>query len=375
MSSAIQIQQSPRRHRGAIGGLRWGVVVGLAVGCLACASPGASQEAARAVLDRYLEASGGIEAIRALQSVALTAQVEAYGQQSRLEMLADGRWRIEGQGGAVIFDGTRHWRTFHGLAQPLTAEEAEPFGENSLWQICFHGLLGPGAEPPALEDGGRETSRGQIYERLVSRSPEGIERTYYFSAATGLLEKLIERIPDADLRERKNVHTFGEYQEFGSLRLATRLQGQCLTNNLEIQPLTRLTELEIDGALDAARFTQPVQTAPAVTMEGAVLHGQVLALSGGGSLITNFMAGDLGRIGVVEGSTLFAGVKERELSLPFHSGIEAFTGIGRGDYLATFNGTPALWLVKAYVGMRSDDSTYAAGDPVRLWTDSGQEGQ
>jgi len=329
-------------------------------------APARAQGAGAPALERFLEASGGLARIRALESVAFTATGEAYGRSSAMELLADGRMRIESTDGAVVFDGTRYWRTFHGLVQPLTEEQSEPYRDQGLWPFLFHGLLQPGGEPAGGEPAGRETSRGRVHERLIVRAPDGATRTYYFDVETGLLDRMVELLPDPDLRERKNVYTFGEYEEIGGLRLPTRLQGQCVTNNLEIMPLTRLSDLHVDPPLDRGRFDRPAATAPAAVLDGEALDGVVLGLSGGGSLITNITAEDLGRIEAAEGAVLLASVKGRDLEFPFRAAIEDFSAVGRGDYLATFNGTPALWLVKAYVGMRSDDSTYAAGDRVRV---------
>jgi hypothetical protein len=63
---------------------------------------------------------------------------------------------------------------------------------------------------------------------------------------------------------------------------------------------------------------------------------------------------------------LQATVRGRTQQLLYQARIEDFGSVGSGDYLATFNNTPLLWLVKAYVGYVSDDSTYAVGDEVQL---------
>ena len=139
--------------------------------------------------------------------------------------------------------------------------------------------------------------------------------------------------------------------------------------------------MRVNEPVDEALFRKPEATAPQAQHQGlavagaeasedppAPMHnilGEVLALSGGGSLITNITHRDLEQMGVADSATVVALVRGRETRLLFQAEPD-FAAVSPGDYLATFNGTPALWLVKAFQGMRSDDSTYAAGDPVRL---------
>ena len=155
-------------------------------------------------------------------------------------------------------------------------------------------------------------------------------------------------------------------QRFDGRTLPTLVQAQCLTNGEAVQPLTRFSDFRINADPDPSLFDRPASAAPPATLQGESIAGEVLAISGGGSLITNISEREIDELGVAPGDWVAAEVKGHTAELIFAPVLDGFGEIEPGDYLATFNRTPALWLVKAYVGMTSDDSTYAAGDAVRL---------
>ncbi len=324
------------------------------------------QDQAAQVLSHFFEASGGLEKVRGTQSISATASFEAYPYPYTMHLLADGRFRVEAPDRTTVFDGEKYWQSFHGVVQELTGSDIDRYRDLGLREDIFHGFIDAAGNPARIEYGGQETKRGQVYDLLSRTTSEGNRRTYYVNATTGLVDKMVELAPDPDFRELKTVFTYADYEDFGGLRLPTLFQAQCLTNGEQPQPLTRFEDIEVNARLDPALFAKPESEAPAASLSGGALSGEVLAISGGGSLITNITAGDLNGLGASDGTTLLAEVRGREQQLSFMNDLEAFGDIGPGDYLATFNGTPTLWLVKAYQGYISDDSTYAAGDRVRL---------
>jgi hypothetical protein len=339
-----------------------GLVLAGLLPALAAESP--PDDAAR-VLDRFFTASGGLERLQSLKSLAADAEREVYGGGYSVRLLADGRFRIEAPDRTVVFDGRDHWLSYRGLVQPLAGDELAGYRRVGLREFVFHGLLDAGGAPAALTYTGQERAHGQLCDVLAGTSPEGHPRRYRFNAASGLLESIVETVPDSTLRELKNVYAFTDYQPAGGMLLPTRTQAQCLTNGNELDPLTRFTSLRIDEPIDEALLRRPDAMAPPVAREERALVGEVLAISGGGSLITNITRDDLAALGVADSTALLAHVRGRDTRLTYRPALD-FATVRPGEYLATFNGTPALWLVKAYQGMRSDDSTYAAGDAVRL---------
>jgi hypothetical protein len=341
------------------------------------AAPASASDEARVaeVLNKFFEASGGLEQVKNLQSVSVTANTEAYDYQYSMHLLADGRYRVEAPDRTTVYDGQDYWQLFYGVVHKLTGDDLARYEDISLDQVFLHGFLDAEDDPAAFEYVGQKETRGQTHELLAETTPEGEKRTFYLNTETGLLDKMVELVPDEDLRELKNIYNFMDYQDVGGLILPTRFQGLCVTNGEETQPLTRLSDIKVNEEPDDALFVKPESEVPPPELTEGRLHGQVVGISRGGSLITNITRDDLAKLDPPDGATLVAEVREHETHLEYMADIESFGDIGRGDYLATFNRSPTLWLVKAYLGMTSDDSTYAAGDKVRLAVSAKGEGE
>ncbi len=334
--------------------------IGLA--CFWAPAVAAAPDQVARVLDRFCEASGGRERLAKLASVSLTARIDVMDYQHTLHLLADGRYRNDGPDRTTVYDGQKYWQVYYGLVQEATGEDLARLREVSLNEIFLHGLLDAGGRPAALEYAGSETRRGKTHELLVATRPDGRKRTFYFDGATGLLTKMVELVPDPELRELKKVYTFAEYQDCDGLQLPTVFQALCITTGEEIEPLTRFTDVRVNQPVDEQLYARPESTAQPVEQVDGWLVGQVVGVSGRGSLITNFTSSDITRLNVVDQGGLLAEVRGRQTRHLFTSDMQ---GVASGDYVATFNNSPLLWLVKAYVGMTSDQS-YAVGDQVRL---------
>ncbi|MBD3237581.1 MAG: hypothetical protein GF330_12815 [Candidatus Eisenbacteria bacterium] len=334
----------------------------------------APQDPARAAVERFFTASGGLEEMRDLHSVSCAATIEAYDYQYEMHLLEDGRFRIEAPDRTTVYDGREYWQSYHGLVHPVAGDERERLADVSLREVFLHGFLKEDGELVQLSYAGEETRRGQTWDLLERVDPDGDHRTYYLNRDTGLLDKIVILSPDPDYRELKTVYTLRDYQEVAGRRLPTLVQAQCLTNGEEVQPRTRFSEMRINQAPESALFVRPASDAPPARLHRDALEAQVLAISGGGSLITSITESSLDALGADSGDLLQSEVRGNTAHLIYVPQLQDAGQIEPGDYLATFNRTPALWLVKAYVGMTSDDSTYAVGDAVRLSIASAAEG-
>ncbi|MFC1572344.1 hypothetical protein ACFL6M_01980 [Candidatus Eisenbacteria bacterium] len=325
------------------------------------------KDQAERVLDRYFEAAGGLDRLKGLESVSIDAQIPSFNNyEYTMHLLSDGRFRVEAPDRTTVYNGRQYWQSFHGVVAELTGDDIDQYRDLDLRQTLLHGFITADGKRAELKYAGQKNVRGQVCELLTGTAPDGDKRTYYVNANTGLVDKIEELTPDEEMRELKNIYTFKEYQAFDGIVLATLVQGQCLTNGEQIQPLTTLAEIRLNESVDPGLFAKPESAVPPVTMAGGALNGEVVGISGGGSLITNITMDDLQKLGPEDGDTVVSEVKGHTNQLLYMNNLESFGAIGRGDYLAIFNGTPSLWLVKAYLGMVSDDSTYAIGDKVRL---------
>lgn len=328
------------------------------------ASP--ERDQASRVRDRFFETLGGSERIRELRNVTFDALIDATGDRYTGQLSADGRFRLELDDRTIVYDGKDYWVSFHGVVQKAPATDLAGIGPLDLREYLCHGLLDSSGRPVDLIYQGQETSRGRPCDLIAMTTASGERRTIYVDAETGLVPKLVSFVPDSTLRELKNIFTFEDYTDVGGLRLPARLQGQCLTSGDPVLMLTVLSNLRLNDSLNDELFRRPERTAAPVELIPGGLAGQVVAFSAVGSLITNVTVDDLAIIGAGEGSILRTRVRGHEMMLPLVTDMLTLGNIQPGDYFATLNSTPVVWLVKAFVGMRSDDSTYAVGDTVRL---------
>ena len=180
-----------------------------------------------------------------------------------------------------------------------------------------------------------------------------------------MLDKIVETVPDDEFRERKNIYRFYDYAPAGDVNLFHGAEAVCVTTGLDLLPKCRFIDLQTVEAPEESEFSKPVSDLPPAVFSDGVLTGQVIGISGRGSLITNIAQGDVEKLNVKEGETVTAVIKGHETSHRFYRDLSSAGNVASGEYLAIFNSGPALWLVKAYVGMTSDQP-FEIGDDVRL---------
>ncbi len=340
----------------------WVPVAGAAPAVTSAPAATAAPDQVARVLDRFCEASGGRERLTNLASISVTARIDAMDYQYALHLLADGRFRNEARDRTTVYDGQKYWQVYYGLVHEAMGDDLARLKEVSLNEVFLHGLIDAAGRPAQLEYAGSEARRGKTYELLTTARPDGRKRTFYFDGETGLLSKIVELVPDPDVRELMRIYTISDYQDCGGLTLPTTFQIMCVTTGEEIQPRTHFTDIRVNQPVDEQLYARPASALPPVELTAGWLVGQIVGISGRGSLITSIAGPDLARLNVTNRAVLIAEIRGRQTR---HLYTDDLQGVASGDYVATFNSSPALWLVKAYVGMTSDQS-YEVGDQVRL---------
>jgi hypothetical protein len=323
------------------------------------------QSEADRVLHRYFDEIGGLKELADIKSISTGITLEAYNYEYTTTLRSDGCFRIHADNITTVFDGTGYWRSFHGMVSALPPDQAEEYSHYSLKDTFLQGLIGADGNPVTLVYRGTEKKQNRTYEVLTTSDPVQPVRTYYFNADTGLLDKMIELADDPELQQIKNVYYFFDYEPVGEVRLFTRAESVCITTGQNIQPLSRFSEIRVNEQHEAGYFAKPPRTAPFARFMDGMLSGQIIGLSRRGSAIVNISNADMEKLGAQDGMYLDVQIKDHMSTHRFFENLGSAEGIGRGDYLAAFNQTPALWIVKAYMGMTSD-LEITEGDSVSI---------
>ncbi|MBN2384134.1 hypothetical protein JXQ70_14755 [bacterium] len=318
------------------------------------------------VLNRYFEASGGIEHIRKIANISFTAQYEGYEYAVNYLITAAGPFRINEPGQTVVFDGKDYWQTYFGLVNPVPADQLEPYREITLLTMLFNGLLDASGQPVKAEYLGQEEKHGQHYDLVKVSGTHGGERTCYFNRSTGLLEKIIELVDDPELVQLKNISRFSDYQKFDGLTLFTSTETMCVTNGISTRPPTRLLDIKLNQDLDSVQLIKPEATVEPASFKENVITAKIIGFSRGGSAITNITQEVFANFVAKDEATFTVEIKGTAKEYKYLVDINAALSIGRGDYLVVFNNTPALWLVKAFLGLRPELEGVSEGEPVTI---------
>ncbi len=239
------------------------VAAALALVSCAVARAEITPEAAKAVA-HYAVAIGGMDAVRAIQSVHLKATVEAFGLTGSTEVWArQPHWRatrteIGPFKLANGFDGAAGWRTdptgkFSMLdGKDLVDTQAESYFENERWLAGDQG----GGKVSVVT----EPDAGKDYTVIEVAPPEGRARRLWINTKTGLIDKATSKQDQMQL-----VSTYTDYRPVaapagGTSRLIAHSQLTQIigmpANDLKVT----VTQYEPNATIDDAVFQPPAQT-------------------------------------------------------------------------------------------------------------------
>lgn len=324
------------------------------------------------VLMKYFKKCGGIEKIKSIKNVTLTSQLEAYQYASTYTLSADGKFRIEEPNRIIIFDGQDYWQTFFGMVDRVGDDQIENYQQVSLYNILFVGLLDQEGKPIEAEYVGKEEQHGHKYEVIKTVTADGRDRTYYFNRKNGFLEKMIELVEDPDYFQLKNISRFSNYENHGDVKIFTSSETICVTNGNNIRPAMNFTNIKMNQDLEESLFTKPEHSVPNATI---AITGEIIGFSNYGSAILNITDDLFQKLDPQNGSLFTVKIKDNENVYRYIEDITSALDIENGEYILVFNNTPALWAVKAYVGLRNELEGVEVGEPVTIVPAEPQENE
>lgn len=221
---------------------------------------GAITPEARAVVDRYLEATGGVKAFTAERGVHSKASLKAFGLSGWTESwtarpdksagitsigpftLREGcdgpiAWRVDQNGKLLLLDG-----------KDLESAQASAYFENEMWLTSDQG-------GGSVDRVGAEKDSAGSYVVLEVRPPVGNSRRLWFASATGLIERVMLK-EDAQTVVSRTL----EYRVFAGRRRPYRTVVSVVGMPAN-EVRTTLDSVWVGEPLEAARFAPPDQAA------------------------------------------------------------------------------------------------------------------
>jgi len=230
---------------------------------------GAAAQTVDEIIAKNIETRGGLEALKAVQSVRITAKMTAMGNEVpvRVEWKRPSKLRSEfemqGMKGVMAYDGEKGW-----MIMPFTGDpNPQPMPEDQLKMAKEQGDMIEGVLVDYKEKGhtiellGTEDVEGtEAYKLKITRADGDI--VYDYLDTEHCLEFKQESKRMVMGTETNFVTTIGDYKEVGDIVLAHSFESMSPDTGFG-QSIT-LEQVEVNPEIDDSRFVMPEpETAPA----------------------------------------------------------------------------------------------------------------
>jgi hypothetical protein len=230
---------------------------------LLVAARGASAQTVDDVVRRYLLARGGIEKLRAVQSLRLSGTMEVPGvpqaapfvMELKRPHLMRTEFTIEGRVGIRAFDGKEGWAQLPlpgDPPRPMTAEDAAEAKDQA--DVDLSPLVDAAAKGYAIELVGKDRIPGGETWRLTVKGPPGPPRTVHIDTKTHLVIAT-EETRMVEGRPVDFVTNVGDYRSVQGLQFPFRIEVGP-KGAVDRQKLV-LTKVEVNPTIAAGRFSRP----------------------------------------------------------------------------------------------------------------------
>ena len=217
--------------------------------------PGGQQVTADQIVEKYVAAIGGADAIRKITSRAMKGNILTGGSQSAIEVFTKApnkRVTIShGPNGDsfTAFDGTAGWMGSTGRpARDMSAAES---GSSSI-DAEFYLALRLKEIFPQLRRGRPETVNGAECEVLNGSAPGKPAVRLYFDKQTGLLTRLV-RFSDTPLGRMPVQIDYSDYKTLADVKIPLRWTLSRPNGRFTIQ----IDDVKINAAIDDSKFAKP----------------------------------------------------------------------------------------------------------------------
>ncbi|MGB9458662.1 MAG: c-type cytochrome [Bryobacteraceae bacterium] len=223
------------------------------------AAPAATSLTVDAIVERYVAALGGADAIRAVTSRSMKGSILAGGGEMPIEVITKApnkRISIRHMGdneSFTAFDGTAGWLGSSGRpARDMTAAESEAFGLDAE----FYLPLRLKEIFTQLRVARPEQIGGADCQTLVGSGPGRPRVRLYFDANSGLLVRMV-RYAETPLGRLPTQIDYADYRESDGVKIPFRWTLSRPNGRFTIQ----IAEVKSNVAVDDARFAKPAPEA------------------------------------------------------------------------------------------------------------------
>ena len=222
------------------------------------------------LIDKHIKALGGLEKLKAVNSVKLTGKMKMGPMEAPLTVAKKrpGSFRvdftIQGMTGTQAYDGSTGWMIMPFLGK----KEAEKMPEDMLKEFRdeadFDGpFVDYKAKGNKVEFIGKEDVQGTPAYKLHLTMKDGNEQTLFLDADSYLLIKS-EAKHKVQGQEIEGESTFGDYKEVGGLMFPFTIENKM--KGKEGSQTFVFDKVDLNASLDSASFAMPA-AAPAVKAE------------------------------------------------------------------------------------------------------------
>src|SRR5260370_3003347 len=241
----------------------------LSISVLLFLPPAAAGQTADEIVKKALDARGGIEKIKAVQSERITGRVSfprgmegTFVVELKRPLKMHTEISIDGQKIIRVYDGKSSGWMINPFAdtkdvQPLPSEDLKNISDES----DFDGpLVDYKAKGNQIELAGKENLDDKPVYRLKLTNKNGDIRFYLFDASSFLLLKW-ESIRKTGEEELPSESLFSDFRDVQGLKYAFRIDQS--SPGTEFKQTLTAEKIEINPPLDDSRFSKPHSPAPA----------------------------------------------------------------------------------------------------------------
>jgi photosynthetic reaction center cytochrome c subunit len=219
------------------------------------APPAATPPTVDQILEKYVAAVGGADAIGKVTSRVLKGTILANGNETPIEVMTKAPNKrvsithMPSSESYTAFDGTSGWMGNTGRpAREMSAAESEAAGLDAEFSL----VLRLKEIFPQLRRGRPEEIAGVLCETVNATRPGRPPVRLYFDAKSGLLQRLV-RYAETPLGRNPAQIDYADYRDSGGVRIPFRWTLSRPNGRFTIQ----IADAKIDAPIDDAKFTKP----------------------------------------------------------------------------------------------------------------------